>query len=195
VIQSRAMIDTSTEYGKRDAAAITGVNERTIHRAIQAGQLSARKIPLPGGGEKVLISGEELQRWIDSRGEPKHAPAVTRQGDSAAPDSNALVSTSGLTAAVAQLAQNQQGIAAILERMGARLLPAPSDSATPDMRPAVIVPVESKPLITLDEARALTGLSRNHLLDAIHAKKLRAKIIGRGWRIKRADLDAYLKKL
>jgi excisionase family DNA binding protein len=49
--------------------------------------------------------------------------------------------------------------------------------------------------LKLDEASLLTGLSRQILRDAIEAKKLKAKIIGRAWRIKREDLDQYLKKL
>jgi excisionase family DNA binding protein len=33
------------------------------------------------------------------------------------------------------------------------------------------------------------------LRRAIGEKKLRARIIGRGWRVKREDLEAYVKKL
>jgi excisionase family DNA binding protein len=43
--------------------------------------------------------------------------------------------------------------------------------------------------------RRLSGLSRNHLRQVIEEKKLKARIIGRGWRVKRGDLDAYVKKL
>jgi excisionase family DNA binding protein len=57
------------------------------------------------------------------------------------------------------------------------------------------VAVENKPLLKLDEAAALTGLSRQILRDAIKAKELKAKLIGRAYRIKRADLDVYIKKL
>jgi excisionase family DNA binding protein len=52
-----------------------------------------------------------------------------------------------------------------------------------------------KPLLTLSEAQVLTGLSRNTLRDAIDTKKLKAQIIGRAWRVKRDDLDAYVRKL
>jgi excisionase family DNA binding protein len=44
------------------------------------------------------------------------------------------------------------------------------------------------------EAAQLSGLSRGHLREAIEEKKLKARIIGRGWRVKRADLDAYVAK-
>ena len=55
--------------------------------------------------------------------------------------------------------------------------------------------VAHKIMLTLPEAAVLTSLSRNHLREAISKGKLKARIIGRGWRVKRSDLDAYVKKL
>jgi len=52
-----------------------------------------------------------------------------------------------------------------------------------------------KPLLTLNECRVLTGLSRATLRDAIDAKKLKAQIIGRAWRVKSKNLQAYIDKL
>jgi excisionase family DNA binding protein len=47
----------------------------------------------------------------------------------------------------------------------------------------------------LAEAQALTGLSRNVLRTAIDAGELKAKQIGRGWKIKKTDLESYIEKL
>jgi excisionase family DNA binding protein len=52
-----------------------------------------------------------------------------------------------------------------------------------------------KHFLTLEEASALSGLSRDYLSKAIKAKKLKAKIIGRGWKIKPTDLKTYTDKL
>jgi excisionase family DNA binding protein len=38
-------------------------------------------------------------------------------------------------------------------------------------------------------------LSRQILREAIQTKKLKAKIIGKAWRIRREDIDLFLKKL
>ncbi len=62
-------------------------------------------------------------------------------------------------------------------------------------RKSVSVEIADKPLLKLDEAAALTGLSRQILRDAIRAEELKAKLIGRAYRIKRDDLDAYIKNL
>jgi excisionase family DNA binding protein len=57
------------------------------------------------------------------------------------------------------------------------------------------VPVFEKLTLSLIEASQLSGLSRNHLRQAIEDRKLKARIIGRGWRVKRDDLDTYVRKL
>jgi excisionase family DNA binding protein len=65
----------------------------------------------------------------------------------------------------------------------------------PEKQPPSIADLAAKPLLTLAEASTLTGLSRAVLRDAIESKKLKARIIGRAWRVKRADLDMFIKKL
>ncbi|MDF5714496.1 MAG: helix-turn-helix domain-containing protein [Rhizonema sp. NSF051] len=49
------------------------------------------------------------------------------------------------------------------------------------------VPVADKLLLTQTEAQLLTGLSKEFLRDAINDGTLKAKLIGRSWRIKRSD--------
>jgi excisionase family DNA binding protein len=55
--------------------------------------------------------------------------------------------------------------------------------------------VGQKILLSLKDCRTLTGLSNGHLREAIHGGKLKGKIIGRGFKVKRADLDSYVSKL
>jgi excisionase family DNA binding protein len=55
--------------------------------------------------------------------------------------------------------------------------------------------VSEKILLTLDDCRLLTGLSRQTLRQAIEDGKLKGRLIGRSFRIKRADLDMFIKKL
>ncbi len=52
-----------------------------------------------------------------------------------------------------------------------------------------------KILLNLNDCRLLTGLSDANLRRAIHHNRLKAKIIGRGWKIKRQDLDEFIKNL
>jgi excisionase family DNA binding protein len=57
------------------------------------------------------------------------------------------------------------------------------------------VRVSEKVLLTIADCRLLTGLSDASLRNAIHSGKLKARILGRGYKIKRSDLDRYIEKL
>jgi excisionase family DNA binding protein len=76
-----------------------------------------------------------------------------------------------------------------------QLLERLADAITSREGKSAPVPVADKLTLSLAEASALSGLSRNHLREAIGEKKLKARIIGRGWRVKRIDLNAYVKRL
>jgi hypothetical protein len=52
-----------------------------------------------------------------------------------------------------------------------------------------------KLLLSLGECQTLTGLSRASLRSAIDAGALQGRVIGRGFKIKRADLEKYISKL
>ncbi len=58
-----------------------------------------------------------------------------------------------------------------------------------------VVPIADKILLTVKDARGLTGLSEKRIIEAIHAGNLKAKIIGKGWKIKRGDLDGFVNGL
>jgi len=60
---------------------------------------------------------------------------------------------------------------------------------------ATITDLAHKLTLSLVETSQLSGLSRNHLREAIEQKKLRARIIGRGWWVKREDLVAFVRML
>lgn len=60
---------------------------------------------------------------------------------------------------------------------------------------AAPVRVSEKLLLSLAEAAQLAGLSRDHLRTAIHEGKLKARIIGRGYKVKKQVLEAYVSKL
>jgi predicted transcriptional regulator len=57
------------------------------------------------------------------------------------------------------------------------------------------VRVSEKLLLNLSDCKLLTGLSEQNLRDAIKSERLKAKIIGRGWKIKKQDLDDFVSNL
>ncbi len=57
------------------------------------------------------------------------------------------------------------------------------------------VPIQYKLTLSLAEASALSGISRQRLRAAIKDGTLIAQIIGRGYRVKRTDLEDYVDSL
>jgi excisionase family DNA binding protein len=162
---------------KIEAAEYLGMSVRTLLRHTAAGRISASQRRGARGAETVY-DDDELERFkkeLEGVTYPVR-PVVTH--DTAPSESNV-----GLAVA------NQTGL------IGERLLVALESIAVRDSLPTSTVAVADRLMLTLTDAAALTTLSRSHLLHAIKAGELKAKIIGRGWRVKRADLDVYVRKL
>jgi excisionase family DNA binding protein len=64
-----------------------------------------------------------------------------------------------------------------------------------DQPQSVSVRASEKVLLNLTDCRLLTGLSDYYLRDSIKTGTLKAKIIGRGYKIKKQDLDEFVKNL
>ncbi len=173
---------------KHEAAKYLDVSVRTLQRLTSAGEISAGEVR----GRTGMVTDyakEELDRYKDEQahnaqdGTRYVRPHVT---PGAPPESQGL-------------ARHEQGVS---------IAPVTLDTGdardTPEMRTRMLAAFEAmaspvrltdKLTLSLTEAALLSGLSRNHLRQAIEDKKLKARIIGRGWRVKRDDLDAYVKKL
>ncbi len=157
---------------KQETADFLGVSTRAVENYAAKGRLS---VTYTKGkrGQVAVFDDSEVARLKEELAQPAYPqrPVVSIPEQ---PHTQALVPF-GLSSAIVPAGDSQQFV--VLEAYRR------------------FVPVADKLTLNLHEASALSGLSRNHLLEAIHAGKLKAKIIGRGWRIKRDDLDAYVKKL
>ncbi len=161
---------------KQEAADFLGVSVRALERYTQQGKIGVRyekgkTRPTP------VYDEEELTRFkpeIEAKLYP-HRPSVASAN---------VANTDNSETALARVARtpNAEGLITLIKAL-----------RETEQRPKVSI--EGKLVLKLDEAAALTGLSRAVLRDAIDAHKLKARIIGRAWRIKRADLEAYVRKL
>ncbi len=57
------------------------------------------------------------------------------------------------------------------------------------------VPIADKVLLTVNECRALSGLSEKRIIEAIKTGKLKGQFIGKGWKIKRSDVNQWVDDL
>lgn len=162
---------------KNEAAQYLGVSTRALERYAASGKLAAR-YERGKTGQVLAFDQSELARFKAELEAPQEKP---RQEPT-----TALARLDGITRGASQ--------SAAIEVL-ARLVEAAQASPTSPDRRALSVPVEAKLLLTLAEAQALTGLSRGVLRAAIETGELKARLIGRAFRIKRAELEKFVGKL
>jgi len=172
---------------KQEAATFLGVSVRTLERLTQQGRVGAgyergrtRPVPVYDRAELERVKPELESKMYPQRPAVRNAASGGEIGASGETPANAASSDTAL----ARMAE----MPAVLDRLRSVM------KVMRESEPAT-VPIADKPLLKLAEVATLTGLSRNHLREAIGEGKLKARIIGRGWRVKRSDLDAYVKKL
>jgi excisionase family DNA binding protein len=154
---------------KDQAAAFLGVSTRTLQRYTTQAKIGVTYRHGKTGAE-ADYDEEQLRLFKETLENTTYQPASSDPSQALAP-----IQTRGVVS------------------NGADRLAAALEALQPNVRPPV--PIESKLLIKLDEASALTGLSRATLRVAIDQKKLKARIMGRAWRIKRTDLDLFISNL
>ena len=57
-----------------------------------------------------------------------------------------------------------------------------------------LIDTSGKQALSIQEARSLYGLSWGRLIIGIATGRLKMRRIGKSWRVKRADLEAYVQK-
>jgi excisionase family DNA binding protein len=160
---------------KKEAAEYLGIGVRSLERYTSDGKVTPDKVKVKTG-VALDYSESELERF---KREVLEAPPES-------PPTSARVAASP-----ARVAASPANALARLPRHSTAMVPLSPSGA--QERPTV--PIEHKLLLTLAEAQAMTGLSRNTLRAAIDAGELKAKQIGRAWRVKRADLESYIGSL
>ncbi len=168
---------------KKQAAEFLGVSVRALERYVQQGKISV-KYSKGKTRPTANFDPTELEAFKLELNQPSYKPAV--ESRQIATDQHQqvdkLVHHSGEITAEGDLVVVEH-LSSIIDALLANSVNHPG------------VPISAKLLLTLSEAQALTGLSREFLRDAIFQKKLAAVVIGRSWRIKRSDLENYIANL
>jgi excisionase family DNA binding protein len=155
---------------KKEAAAFLGVSEKAIERYANAGKLKKNVEEKEGGGFITYYDETELEKLKKAMKDKAEQVSAPRQPDT--------------TTALARRSAMPDFIALLTNAIGqTKIVPQ--------------VDITEKSFLTIKEAAALSGLSVSHFEFAIKSKKLKSHTIPhvRGRRIKRADLDVYVKKL
>jgi excisionase family DNA binding protein len=154
---------------REEAAQELGISVRSLQRAVKRRALQVKYKRGASGKHEAVFDAEEVARCKEEmEREVIPEPATTND-------------TEALARIDAPEARN--ALIQLLERAN-RL-----DNSTP------AVAIENKPLLKLNEVSILTGLSRQILKNAIDNKKLKAQIVGKAWRVKREELDQFIKRM
>jgi excisionase family DNA binding protein len=163
---------------KTEAADFLEVSTRALERYVAAGRIVGH-YERGKTGKVLAFDADELHRFKDELEAPTSRAIALPAKAPIQPTSRALAKPDGTPNALA------------LDVLGA-LAQLISDNAR---QAAPLVPIEAKLLLSLSEAQALTGLGRSTLLATIDDGTLKARKIGRGWKIKRADLEKFVESL
>ena len=168
---------------KQEAANFLGVSVRALERYVQQGRISVK---YEKGKTRPTANFDQIELEVFK--EVLNQPTVKPAFESRQITTEQQLQTGKLVHEGSELAEfGEIGVIDKLSSIIEALL------GTGDNQP--VVPIADKLLLTKKEAQALTGLSSEFIKSAIASGELKAKVIGKGWRVKRSDLQEYVDKL
>lgn len=199
---------------KKEAAAYLGISTRQLENYARQGRLSVRKEKGKTGDIAIFNDGElrHLKIELDAkRGliqgavvrEPTNGETAEPQANGDTPESSEVVRAfasqlsrltpqefiAQLAAAILRQSEQRQIAQASPEQLEPTEQPKKKRSETP------ISDLAAKPLLTRAEAQRYTGMSRELLHEAVTSGKVKEVKLGRAYRMKKAELDNYIKRL
>ena len=176
---------------KQEASKFLGVSEKTIERYKAAGRIAAktkRVIGTDGRSRHILDFNEsDLERLKRQLDHQTVYPSITVGHDRTRTSTDIDGQTANFINTELELVSQsvrQPNLVTILQQISTvfeRQLNA-SDRA-------------HRLMLDLRDASIISGLSKSYLKSAIKEGTLKAKLIGRGWKVKRSDLDQFISDL
>ena len=191
---------------KKEAAKFLGVSVRALERYVQQGRISVRYEKGKTRPTANFDSGE-LETFKTELNQPSYKPAV-QSGQNTSNSKSRQIATDlqpetdkalvypgdasgdALGAYPRSTTVGDIGDISVIDKLAGIIEGLLAKTETQPK-----VSIGDKLLLTLPEVQTLTGLSKTLLRDAINKGQLKAKIIGKSWRIKRSDLDEYIANL
>jgi excisionase family DNA binding protein len=174
---------------KKEAAAGLGITPRTLERHMSGGRI-AYAMRKGKTGEEAFFDAAEVARFGAELRGVTHAPTVVKSEAPTSSDQPRQPDVASPSQELERRADRER----ILTIVSA-LMDASQGAQRPVKAISSTVDLAQKLTLTLPEAAALSGLSANHLREAIKAGKLTGKIIGKAYKLRPDDLRAYVSKV
>ena len=169
---------------KKQAAKFLGVSTRAIERYVAKGKLPVRYTKDKTGRQVAVFEEaqvKKIKRELETLAHSQPAPKAPTDAKTHPAAGNGKVALRGAQLpAPASVTAFADALAASLQK---------------HLGHPQLVPIPDKLTLSLSEASGLSGFSRDFLRKAITAGTLSAAKRGKGWNIKRDDLDSYVKNL
>jgi excisionase family DNA binding protein len=165
---------------KKEAAEFLGISQRTLLRYASQNKIGVTYPQSRGRVAVAEFNDEDLANLLAELSSDTIKPSVPGTNTSQAMTRRDGELTQGVIQALEAVKSQSETFGRLLEVAGA-------------MRPS-LSPAE-KLLLTLDDCSLLSSLSRDYLGQALRDGQLKGKKIGRGWKVKKEDLQAFIKKL
>ena len=176
----------NSTMNKKEAADFLGVSTRAIERYAAKGKISVTYSKNKTGQSLAEFNDDDLKKLKDTLQQAPYPQRPTVEASIS--DKHDIHDNGNGRGSQALIPRNLIDFAELLSLgIGKQILASQGHTGA--------VPISDKLTLSLSEASQLSGLSRGYLTEAIHTKKLKAAKRGRGWNIKRLDLDSYVKKL
>lgn len=164
---------------KKEAAAYLNVSTRAIERYTAQGKLTpiykkGRTGPAPVYDQVQL---DDLKKQMDMAADATHPTVQIDKHDKK------------------DKSDKHDRDSALVLRSGSRADLVAFIAALDKARGISIADISVKPLLTRAEAQRYTGLSKELLHQAVTSGKVKEIKLGRAYRMKRTDLDAYIEQL
>jgi len=168
----------------KEAAAALEVSEKTVSRYAASGRLPQRYVKGKTGRQLDFDEGEIARLKEEVATPVERATVVDGQAEQGQTRQQTALSVLAPSAPVdAQIGALAQLVRAVM------------DNGQGQTRQADTVAVADRLTLDLDGAAALSGISRAAIRNAIAARELSGRKIGRGWRVERAALEEWVKAL
>jgi len=171
---------------KKQAAKFLRVSTRAIERYVAKGKLPVRYTKDKTGRQVAIFEEAQVKKIkteLETLAHPQPAPKTPTDAKThpAAGNGNGKVALrGGQRPAPPSVTPFADALAASLQK---------------HLGHPQLVPIPDKLTLSLSEASGLSGFSRDFLRKAITAGTLGAAKRGKGWNIKREDLESYIKQL
>ena len=176
---------------KQEASKFLGVSEKTLERYKAAGRIAAktkRVIGTDGRSRQIIDFNEsDLERLKRELDHQTVSPSVIDRHRQTETQTDTDTDTVSLTNTELQLdrqTDSQTHLTVLLQQIS-RVFERQLDASDRAQRL----------MLDLRDASILSGLSKSYLKSAIKDGTLKAKLIGRGWKVKRSDLDQFISDL